>query len=61
MVQFFVVNSKICCFWRGLYNFLCVGVLRTKEKVIHTTLCTTYVERQNDQKDPQHHIFWENF
>jgi hypothetical protein len=24
MVQFFVVNIMICCFWRGLYNFFCV-------------------------------------
>jgi hypothetical protein len=26
MVQFFVVNSTICCFWRGSYDFLREGV-----------------------------------
>ncbi len=37
--------------------FLVWGVLLTKVKVVHTTLCKTYVEK-NDQKHPQHHVFW---
>jgi hypothetical protein len=41
MVQFFVVNSTICCFWQKLLSeFFGVGVLLTKEKAVHTTLCT---------------------
>ncbi len=40
------VDTIICCFWRGLYNFFCLGVLLTKEKVLHMTLCTTYVEKK---------------
>ncbi len=31
------MNITKCCFWRGSYDFLYVGVLLTKEKVIHTT------------------------
>jgi hypothetical protein len=46
IVQLFVVNSTICCFWRWSYDFLCVGVLLTKEKVVHTTLSTTYIEKK---------------
>ncbi len=56
MVQLFIVDSMICCFWRGLYNFVCVGVLLTKEKVVHMTPCTTYVEKTTKTK-PQHHVF----
>jgi hypothetical protein len=37
MVQFFVVYNIVCCFWRGSYNFLCAGVLLTKEKVLVVT------------------------
>jgi hypothetical protein len=29
----------------GLYDFVCVGVVLTKEKVTCTTLCTTYIEK----------------
>jgi hypothetical protein len=46
MIQIFVVNSTICCFWRGYYDFFCVGFFLTKEKIVHTTLCTTYVEKK---------------
>ncbi len=33
-------------FWRGLYDFLCVGVLLTKDKVVCTTLCTYYIHKE---------------
>ncbi len=26
-------STILCCFWRGLYNFVCVGVLLTKRKL----------------------------
>jgi hypothetical protein len=32
-------------FRRGLYDFVCVGVMLTKEKVACTILCTTYVKK----------------
>ncbi len=38
----------------GRTIFLVWGVLLTKVKVVHTTLCKTYVEK----KHPQHHVFW---
>jgi hypothetical protein len=41
----------------GLYYFVCVGVMLTKEKVACTTLCTTYVEKNTTKKHPQHYIF----
>ncbi len=55
VVQFFAV-STICCFWRGSYDLCVYGVLLTKEKVVHTTPCTTYVEKKQP-KHPQHHVF----
>ena len=33
-------------FWQGSYDIFCVGVLLTKEKVVCTTLCTTYIEKK---------------
>ncbi len=45
VIIFFVV-STICCFWQGLYVVCVWGVLLTKEKVVHTTLCTTHVEKK---------------
>ncbi len=57
VTHFFVVSRyNNMLFWWGLYNFLCVGVLLTKEKVVHTTLCTTYIEK-NNKTHPQHHVF----
>ncbi len=53
VVRFLV---SVCCFWRGSCNFSCWGIFLTKEKVVHTTLRITYVEK-NDQKHPLHHIF----
>jgi hypothetical protein len=46
VVRFFGV-STICCFWRGSYNFSCLGgFANKKEKVVHTNLFgTTYVEK----------------
>ncbi len=41
------VVSTICCFWQGSYNFCVWEVLLTKEKVVHTTPCTTYVEKND--------------
>jgi hypothetical protein len=61
MVQFFFVNSTICCFWRGSYDIFCVGFLLTKEKVVHTTLCTTYVEKKRPKTPSTSHFFGRMF
>jgi hypothetical protein len=45
VIHFFFV-STICCFWRVSYVLFCVGFLLTKEKVVHMTLSTTYVEKK---------------
>jgi hypothetical protein len=49
-------------FLAGVVQFLCVGVLLTKEKVVHTTLSTTYVEKKQPKTpSPSHFIgrmFW---
>jgi hypothetical protein len=61
MVQFFVMNIMTCCFWQGSYEFLCVGVLLTKEKVVHTTQCSTYVEKKQPKTPSTSHFFGRMF
>ncbi len=37
MVQFFVVNSTICCFWRGSYNFFCGGFANKRDSCTYNS------------------------
>jgi hypothetical protein len=55
-----------CCeyemlFLEGVVQFLCVRVLLTKEKVVHTTLCTTYIEKQQPKTPSTLCFLWRMF
>jgi hypothetical protein len=47
-------------FLAGVVLFFFVGFLLTKEKVVHTTLCTTYVERKTTKNTLNITFFREN-
>jgi hypothetical protein len=60
--MFFLWGSYIfCCeyvvFGRGCIIFLVCGVLLTKKKVVHTTLCTTYVDKKQSKTPSTSHFF----
>jgi hypothetical protein len=42
----FVVVSTMYCFGGGRTIFCVLGFLLAKKKVVHTTPCTTYVEKK---------------
>jgi hypothetical protein len=48
-------------FWWGLYDIFCVGDLLTKEKVVCTTLCTTYVEKKRPKTPSTSRFFGRMF
>ncbi len=43
-------NYLVMLFLAGVVQFFLFGVLLIKEKVVHTTLCTTYVEKIQPKK-----------
>ncbi len=61
VIQFFVVSVRYVVFGGGC-TILCVcGVSLTKEKVVHTTPCTTYVEKKQPKTPSTSRFFGRMF